>query len=141
MLPYFQNLVLSERQLLDKTNELRGLESGTVRVLVFDSISIHWIPGILREFKRDYPGVKIELVTVENSTQAEEMVFRHEVDCGFFLHSPISLDLDTIDLMTEKLQAIVSPEHPLAKKKKFPVKELGNHPFIRMAFSDNTGVS
>ena len=140
LLPLFRQLDRCERQLKQAIDELNGLEKGIVRVQIFDSISIHWIPGIIKKFHADYPGIRIELITEEDSLRAEEMVLNGEVDCGFFL-TEVSAKLDVFPLMEESLKAIVSLEHPLAQQTYFPMSELGNYPFISMKYDDNTGIS
>lgn len=140
LLPLFRQLDRCERQLKQAIDELNGLEKGIVRVQIFDSISIHWIPGIIKKFHADYPSIRIELITEEDSLRAEEMVLNGEVDCGFFL-TKVSAKLDVFPLMEESLKAIVSLEHPLAQQTYFPMSELGNYPFISMKYDDNTGIS
>ena len=53
LLPLFRQLDRCERQLKQAIDELNGLEKGIVRVQIFDSISIHWIPGIIKKFHAD----------------------------------------------------------------------------------------
>lgn len=139
--PVLQTIENDMRLLDEKVNDIRGLQCGTVKVLIFDSISVHWLPGILKEFKRDFPNIRVELTTVESTRIAEQMVRSQQVDCGFFLHKPSRNDLDMAVLMEEKLMAVLSKEHPLAGLKKFPAKELGNYPYIGMAFSEENGIS
>ncbi len=79
------------------------------------------------------------MITEEDSLRAEEMVLNGEVDCGFFL-TEVSAKLDVFPLMEESLKAIVSLEHPLAQETCFPMKELGNYPYISMKYDDNTGI-
>ncbi|MDY4442771.1 MAG: LysR family transcriptional regulator [Butyricicoccus sp.] len=139
LLPLFRQLNRCEQQLKQAIDELNGLEKGIVRVQIFDSISIHWIPNIIKEFHADYPHIQIELITEEDSLRAEEMVLNGEVDCGFFL-TEVSAKLDVFPLVEESLKAIVSLEHPLAQETCFPMKELGNYPYISMKYDDNTGI-
>jgi len=139
LLPQMRQRMVWERQLKQTIDELNGLERGSLRVQIFDSISIHWIPGILRKFHDDYPGINVELITEENSRRAEEMVLSGEVDCGFFL-TGVTQDMDTFPLIEENLLAIVAPDHPLAKLERFPVAQLGKWPYIRMKYEENTGI-
>ncbi|SKB82662.1 DNA-binding transcriptional regulator, LysR family [Lachnospiraceae bacterium] len=139
LLPYMKQLKVWERQFQQTVDELNGLERGTLRVQIFDSISIHWIPGIVRRFHDDYPGVKIELISEEDSARQEQMVQSGEVDCGFFL-TTVKSDIDYYPLLEENLLAIVAEDHPLAALDRFPIKELGKHPFISMKYDDHTGI-
>lgn len=139
ILPHMKQLDM-ENRLLDRTvNELKGLEQGSLRVQIFDSISIHWIPGIVQMFKRDYPGIDIELVSEEDSTVAEEMTANGYFDCGFFL-TDVTAPLDLITLHEENMLAVVSPDHELANAEKFPVSKLGEFPYIRMKYDHITGI-
>lgn len=139
LLPLFRRLDRCEQQLRQAIDELNGLQKGIVRVQIFDSISIHWIPSIIKQFHADYPHIQIELITEEDSLRAEEMVLNGEVDCGFFL-TEVNAKLDVFPLIEESLKAIVSLDHPLAKETYFPIKELGNYPFISMKYDANTGI-
>lgn len=140
LLPFIRQMEVCDRLFQEKVNDMRGLRSGKIRVLVFDSIAIHWIPGILKEYKRDFPGVEVELITMENSRLAEEMILRQEADCAFFMHWPVRSDIYVDLLLDEKMKAIVSPKHPLAAGGVFPVSRLDKEPFICMAFSEESGI-
>lgn len=140
LLPLIKQLDHWERRFRQTVDELNGLEKGTVRVQIFDSISIHWIPGILRKFRDDFPHIQIELISEEDSVRAEQMVLSGEVDCGFFL-TDVTAKLDVYPLLEENLLAIVPPEHPLADRAFFPIAQLGDYPFISMKYDDNTGIS
>lgn len=139
LLPQIRQLDTDQRLFYQAVNELKGLEKGTLRIQIFDSISIHWLPGILRNFKKDYPGIQIEFISEEDSLRAENMVLTGEVDCGFFLTN-VSAALDVFPLREEKMLAIVSPEHELASSDVFPVSKLGVYPYISMKYDNHTGI-
>lgn len=139
MVPHMKQLLIWEHQMKETVAELSGLERGVVRVQIFDSISIHWIPGILRKFHDDFPNIRVELVTEEDSLRAEEMVLTGEADCGFFL-THVRADLDVIPLIEENMKVVVAVDHPLAKLEKFPIRELANYPYIGMKYDEHTGI-
>ena len=139
VLPHIRSLYMDHRNLSETVRELKGLENGTLRVQIFDSISIHWLPDILARYKRDYPGITVELISEEDSLKAEEMVADGTVDCGFFL-TEVSKNLDVFKLHEESLMAIVSPDHELADADTFPVKKLGDYPYISMKYDNHTGM-
>ena len=140
LLPLVQELEKHKHLLEEKINDIHGLVCGRVKLLTFDSISIHWIPGILSRFKQEYPGVTVEITTVEDSRLAEQLILHRDADCAFFLHSPVTPELYSIPLMSEKMKAIVNRDHPLAGGGIFPVADLGKYPYIDMAFADVTGI-
>lgn len=139
LLPEIEELAIWERRFRQTVDELNGLKRGSIRVQIFDSISIHWVPGIVRRFHDDYPGIDIELISEENSTKVEEMVSRGEIDCGFFLKKSGS-DIESFPLVEENLMAVVPIDHPLAELDKFPLAELDKHPFISMKYDPHNGI-
>lgn len=54
-----QKIVKYENSFLQKASMLRGLEEGILDVGAFSSVSMKWMPHILREMKDKYPGVKV----------------------------------------------------------------------------------
>ena len=71
LLPEIKQIDNDRRHLMEKISDLKGLESGTIRVQIFDSMSIHWLPGILKKFKDDFPNITVELISEENTAKAE----------------------------------------------------------------------
>ncbi len=139
LLPFFQQLSNSRRILSEKITEISKLETGHVKVLVFDSVFVHWIPGILQEFHKSYPGIGVEFISEENPKKAEEMVLAETVDCGFFLKE-VTAPLDVTILMKESLKIVVSKDHPLSGRDSVPVELLSEYPYIEMEYGDDTGI-
>ena len=131
LLPQFRELAAAERLLRDRVDDLKNLDAGEIRVLVFYSISLHWIPEILERFHRDYPNIRVRLISCDETLPAQEMARRREVDCGFFV-LPVSDDLEVIPVMDELMKASFAPEHPAAKLSRFPVADLDRYPFIHL---------
>ena len=109
------------------------LSSGTVRISTFNSVYVRWLPGILRSFEEQHPGIKVEVISCEDSIENERMIFSREVDCGFLI-GELTLELDTIDLSEDALMAAVSPDHDFANQKVFPLELLPSQPYIMISF-------
>ena len=124
-----------ERYLKEAVNDIRGLNSGTIKVCTFNSVYIHWIPGIVSRFREQYPNIEIEVDACDDDRTAQQMIYRREVDCGFIAEEP-SMDLDWYDLMEESLMAAFPADHPMAGEKVFPISEAGNYPYIMMTYDD-----
>ncbi len=133
LLPLIRQLDRDEHFIREKINALKGLDSGTVRVSTFNSVYVRWLPGILRSFEEQHPGIKVEVVSCEDSIENERLIFSREVDCGFLIGEP-TMELDTIDLSEDELMAAVSPDHPLANRNAFPLEQLPAQPYIMISF-------
>ena len=129
LLPWIRQLATSERLIREKANDLKDMNAGEIRVAVFYSISIHWLPGIIEQFHRDYPNIKINMISCDDADTGERLLYTREADCGFII-LPAHRQLDTIPLMEEPMMASVSLQHPLADRDRFPVSELDRHPYI-----------
>lgn len=128
LLPYAKNLCADYEKLQMQANDLRGLQSGLIRIGTFSSVATHWLPKIIADFQRDYPGIDYELL-LGDYTEIEEWIRNGRVDCGF-LRLPAPPDFDTIPLGKDRLMAILPENHPLAQKSKVPLAGLCNEPFL-----------
>lgn len=129
LLPDIQSLCNAQRTLESQVSALHGLTSGTLRVGTFTSVSIHWLPGIMKEFLALYPGIRFQLVSKWEFTEVEELVRRGLVDCGF-LGLPTGDSLDVSPLRRDRLLAVLPPDHPLAGAERYPMARLTQDPFI-----------
>src|SRR5690625_3964531 len=59
---YTLKVLKANDNLMQEASALKGIETGTVKVGIFTSITTNWIPTILKEFKLKYPGVSVEFV-------------------------------------------------------------------------------
>ena len=75
LLYYIQQIRNSERLFAAKVAELRNIQTGSVSVRIFNSISVCWIPDILATFSEKYPNVEVRLISSENDLEAERMIY------------------------------------------------------------------
>lgn len=128
LLPYIRRLANSHRELIEKQKELRGLQSGIIRIGVFSSVSCHWLPGLIKDFKNQYPAVVFELHQGEY-TSIEKLVKDGSVDFGFVNPYAVSA-LHTIALKDDEMLAVLPYQHPLSACEQVSLAELSNEPFI-----------
>ncbi|MDE6590196.1 MAG: LysR family transcriptional regulator [Oscillospiraceae bacterium] len=102
MLPYAQSLCNAQRSLEMQVAELHGLTRGTLRVGTFTSVSIHWLPPIMKRFLALYPSIQFELVNKFEFAEVESLICRGEVDCGF-LGLPASGALEAFPLQQDPI--------------------------------------
>lgn len=136
LLPELRRINNSERLFAAKVSDLKNLETGSVSVRIFNSISAYWIPEIVASFSKKYPNVEIKLVSCENDVDAEHMMYEQDVDCGFLV-LPLHTKLDTVFLRENPLVASVALDHPMAAREAFPVSEICHYPYIRMSYADD----
>ena len=133
LLPLIKQISDGEHFLREAVNDIRDLRTGTVRVSAFYSVSIFWLPGIIRKFHDKYPGVEVETVICDVDKDNERLIYEREVDCGFLSDDPV-LNIEAFDLMEESFMVALPTDHPYADKKKFPISEVRNYPYIKMSY-------
>ena len=109
-------------------DSLNGLQSGLIRIGTFSSVATHWLPKIIREFQRSYPGIDYEIL-LGDYTEIEEWIAAGRVDCGF-LRLPANPDFESIFLKQDRLLAVLPEDHPFVCLEKFPIAEFCNEPFM-----------
>lgn len=128
ILPYAKNVVQEYQKLQTQIEELHGLQSGLIRIGTFSSVATHWLPNIIKAFQKEYPNIDYELL-LGDYTEIENWILEGRVDCGF-VRLPVRTELDTIFLEQDKLLAILPENHKLADCDRFPVRALGEEPFM-----------
>jgi len=118
---------------------LAGGQTGHVRVAFTGLAMATVLPGILREFNRRYPGIRVELNESPTAAQLESLK-TGEIACGFF-HPNATLPpgLGTKLLLQEKNGVLLPADHALAKTKKLRLRELADTPFVMFPRTHNPG--
>lgn len=133
LLPEARALCESFRALEAAVDEVRGLETGLIRIGVFPSVAAHWIPRIIKRFNADYPGIDYKL-RVSDYTEIEEWIADGTVDCGFVM-LPLRTDARLIvrALEEDEFLAVLPRDHELASAEVFPVERLAELPLLSPA--------
>ena len=61
LIPYIWELAMAEERMWEKAGEITGMDRGLIRIGVFSSIACHYLPGVMKEFRKLYPGIDFEL--------------------------------------------------------------------------------
>lgn len=71
LLPHIKTVLYDQYRLEECVNEINGLKSGLIRVGTFNSVSAQWLPGMIKRFQADYPGIRFELLHGTNDQNVE----------------------------------------------------------------------
>ena len=119
----------AQKELEEQVAHLHGMTQGTLRVGTFASVSIHWLPPIMKLFLQRYPGIRFELVSKWEFAEVEDLIRQGQVDCGF-LGLPAGEGLEVFPLRRDQFMAVLPPDHPLAHAPFYPMERLAKDPFI-----------
>jgi DNA-binding transcriptional LysR family regulator len=121
--------------------ELRALvegETGRVRVGFTGLAMATVLPGILREFHRAYPRIRLELNESPTSAQLAALA-AGEIACGFFHPDATTPGLKTRELLREKNGVLLPADHALAASPALRLRDLAAVPWVLFPRAHNPG--
>lgn len=126
--PKIEQLIAAYQSVIEKSNEIKGLETGTIRMGTVSSVSAHWLPGVIKEFQKEYP--KVEFVIHQGDySSIQEWIKNGTVDFGF-INPAASKDIQTEEIKRGEMVAVLPENHQLAKEKILTLYQLAEEPFI-----------
>ena len=126
--PFIERTILQYRAMQEEANEIKGLETGIIRVGTISSITCHWMPHLIKGFQEIYPKVQF-LFHQGDYSSIQEWIKTGAVDFGFV--SPYAVtDLDTVSIKDGEMMAVLPESHPLAGQAVVGLEELTGEPFI-----------
>ena len=135
ILPSIRGILNYHEQLCQKVSSIRGLDTGAIRIGTFTSVAVHWLPGILKQFGIDHPGIDFKLYNGDYG-DIGRWLSEGSIDVGF-MALPTELNCECIPLMEDRMLAVLPKDHPLAGLPKFPVAKLQDEPFISLLESSD----
>jgi LysR family transcriptional regulator, regulator for metE and metH len=93
---------------------------GVLRLATECSTCYHWLPGILKEYRRAHPAIDIQIEVAETSHPLAALV-QGRLDLAIVSSRIGDRRLVTYPLFEDDMVVIVAPDHPLAAK-----------PFVRL---------
>lgn len=126
--PFIERSITMYRAMQEKANEIKGLETGIIRVGTMTSITCHWLPQLIKGFQEQYPHVQF-LFHQGDYDLIPEWIRTGAVDFGFTT-PPAAPELNTIPVKDGEMLAVLPKSHPLSGQKSVPIKELTKEPFI-----------
>jgi DNA-binding transcriptional LysR family regulator len=121
--------------------ELRALAQGQIGhvCVAFTGLAMATVlPGILREFHRRFPGIRVELN--ESPTAAQLVALQTgELACGFFHPDAPTPGLHTRLLLREKNGVLLPADHPLVSRPALRLRDLAATPFVLFPRAHNPG--
>jgi DNA-binding transcriptional LysR family regulator len=104
-------------------------ETGSLTVAFAASVMFLALPRIIRRFRSDFPGVRLELRELPTGSQIPALR-TGELDIGFLREPPHDDDLVTETVMKERLLLALSKRHELASRKRLRLADVANEDFV-----------
>lgn len=126
--PSIQNAVIQYEAMRRTADEVKGLDSGVVRIGTVSSVSCHWLPGLIRQFWQKHPNIQLILHQGDYST-IPEWVRTGAIDFGFVNPNAVK-GMETMPVKSDEFCAVLPVDHPLADRRSVSLQELSTEPFL-----------
>lgn len=121
----------AENQIARTAASLSTLDSGLIRIGTIQSISYHWLPGIIKDFSEEYPNILFQL-TIGGFGELKEKLMGNELDCIFVSEFSVP-GLPFVPLGSDELMLVTPLSHPLASHLSVSLADVNNQDFILSA--------
>ncbi len=131
-----QKLYESAKEILylyDKLNselqEMKKVISGTIHISTVYSIGLHELPPYVKAFLTKYPEVNVR-VEYRRANNVYEDILTNSIDLGLVAYPQKHKQLQIIPFHDDMLVCVVSPEHPLARRRMVELEEIAGQKFV-----------
>ena len=138
ILPAVRSLLQQEERIFQIANDINGLSVGSISIATYSSIATHWLPKVIRAFKRDYPQIEIELREGIRS-EVVSWLDQCKADIGF-LSFQENMPYDWLPLGDDPLIAVIPRTHPFASSERYPLENIPKENFIMPAMGHDEDV-
>lgn len=126
--PYIEQTINHYFSMQEKAKEIRGLDTGIIRMGTLASISAHWMPKIIKEFQSLHPGVEF-VIHQGDYTSIQNWIKTGAIDFGFVNPKAVN-GLQTVTLKDGLMLAIFPENHILAQNDVVSLADIAQEPFI-----------
>ena len=109
---------------------LRAGETGTLRVGTYQSVGARVLPGVMRRFLTDWPGIELGLSEPATDPELYGLIESGELDLAFCSPPLPDGPFDMLELMSDPYVLLVPAENPLASRASASMDDLGDQPLI-----------
>lgn len=128
VLPMVRSLLFDYDKLEKTVNELNGLEKGKLEIATFSSISINWMPSIINQFQKKYPGIDINL-REGGADDILKWLEEETVDFAFMSIRNVKT-MKWIPLYEDPLMAVLPKDYPPPNSNVFQIEKFEGEKFI-----------
>ncbi len=128
-LPLAQGVLYRANEAMRLLREHMGAEEGQVRIGCNPSVAAYIVPGMLAEFRKGYPNVRVQ--TVEGGDmELQRMVHNGTIDFAVVTAFQSPQILEVTPLGTEYMRIVTSMRHRFASRLSLELRELTGEDFV-----------
>ncbi len=127
VIEYFREQLAHRDDLISQLQELRGLKTGTVNLVVGEGFVSDLMAGPMQQFCRQYPGIHVNL-DVGSTNDVIRKISNDEGEIGLVYNPPAEPKLVSRASKRQPMMAIVGPDFPRRQHKALTIQQLATYP-------------
>jgi LysR family transcriptional regulator, low CO2-responsive transcriptional regulator len=117
-----------QRGARESMDNLRGLRTGTLKLSAV-STAKYFTPALLAAFTRQHPDLAVRF-SVGNRQEVVADLANNDTDVVIMGRPPRELDTESVAIAPHPLGIIAPPAHPLARRRRIPLAQVAQEPFL-----------
>ena len=117
---------------------LQAGETGTLRVATYQSVGARVLPGVMRRFLAEWPGIELGLSEPTTDPDLYAAIESGDLDLAFCSPPLPDGPFEALSLMSDPYVFAVPADHPLAKRRSASLADLGDLPLIGASTCSST---
>ncbi len=126
---YAEETLQARRAVVTSIAEMERVPRGEIVVGANEGTCLHILPEVFSEFKKQYPGVSVNINRLE-SVGILESVIDNSVDFGVVSLPVNDNRVTVVPIHRDELVIIAPPRHPLAKSKSVTIADAAKYPLL-----------
>ncbi|MBP0606156.1 MULTISPECIES: LysR family transcriptional regulator [Burkholderia] len=127
VIEYFREQLAHRDDLISRLQELRGLKTGQVSLVLGEGFVSDLLAGPMEQFCRQFPGIRVNL-DVGSTNDVIRKISNDEGEIGLVYNPPAEPKLVSRASKRQPMMAIVSPDFPRRSHKVLTVQQLATYP-------------
>jgi DNA-binding transcriptional LysR family regulator len=129
LVDYARKMVRARDEAMRLLGSLKHLSTGTLNIAAHESAAVYLLPAALRHYLRRFPDIKVGIYRSRLAEIPRQVVDR-EMHVGFVKEEPPFKELTCVQVHTDQMVLVASPNHRLARRTDATIKDLEGEPFV-----------
>lgn len=120
-----KKILAIDKALRFEFQEMQELKKGSLTIGSSYAASTIWLPHILPQFKKEYPGININLIE-KNSLDFEQALIKGSINLAFSSRDGLSTELDYEHISSVRILTFIPDGHPILVHKATKFNSIDN---------------
>lgn len=130
-LPVAERLIADWQEAFSDLHNLFSLGRGKLSIAAMPSFAAGLLPGILQQFKTEFPNIKLSVADVVMESVIKD-VQAGRAEIGFSFEHEKMDGLEFHPILTDNFIAVLPANHPLSKHQMLSWSQIAIYPFVAM---------